>query len=412
MTPKRIAYLMSRFPNLSETFILREMIALRDLGWEIDIYPIILQHPPVIHPEARPWLQRVHHSPYVSFAVLTANLRALFRSPRLYFRTALRVLRENASNLNFFVRALALFPKAVLAAEQIQRQGIQHIHAHYASHPALFAWIIHQFTGIPYSITVHAHDIFVRKAMLATKLADARFIISISEFNRAYLSRLYGAWVEDKTHIIHCGVEPQRYPPHAEPPTSLPGLQILSIGSLQPYKGQKYLVEACALLRTQQIPFECQIIGAGELQTELQTQIQSLGLENQVRLLGPQNQQSVAEHLAAANVYAQPSIITPSGKMEGIPVSIMEALACALPVVATELSGIPELVRPFQTGQLVPPENPEALAEALAWVYQHPQEAHKMALRGRELVMEQFTLTRNAAALAAIFEETVKTRPD
>lgn len=411
MTPRRIAYLMSRFPNLSETFILREMIALRDLGWEIEIYPIILQHPPVIHPEAQPWLQRVHHSPYLSFQVLAANLRTLFRSPRVYLRTALRVLRENASNLNFFVRALALFPKAVLAAEQIQSQGIQHIHAHYASHPALLAWIIHQFTGIPYSITVHAHDIFVRKAMLATKLADAHFIISISQFNRAYLSHLYGAWVEEKTHIIHCGVEPQRYPPHTQPPEALPSLQILSIGSLQDYKGQEYLIEACALIRAQQIPFECQIIGAGELQAELQAQIESLGLENQVKLLGPQDQQAVAEHLAAANVYAQPSVITPSGKMEGIPVSIMEALACALPVVASDLSGIPELVRPSQTGQLVPPEDPQALAEALAWVFRCPQEAHQMAVRGRKLVMEQFTLSRNAAALASIFEETVKSRP-
>ncbi len=410
MTPRRIAYLMSRFPNLSETFILREMIALRDLGWEIEIYPIILQHPPVVHPEAKPWLQRVHHSPYLSFKVLVANLRVFFRSPQVYLRTALRVLRENASNLNFFVRALALFPKAVLAAEQIQAQGIQHIHAHYASHPALLAWIIHQFTGIPYSITVHAHDIFVRKAMLATKLADARFIISISEFNRAYLSRLYGAWVESKTHIIHCGVEPQRYPPHADPPTVLPSLKILSIGSLQPYKGQKYLIEACALLQAQQIPFECQIIGAGELQAELQTQIVSLGLENQVKLLGPQNQQAVAEHLAAANVYVQPSVITPSGKMEGIPVSIMEALACALPVVASDLSGIPELVRPSQTGLLVPPQDPQALADALTWVFRCPQEAHQMALRGRELVIEQFNLTRNAAALAAVFEKAVQSR--
>ncbi len=410
MTPRRIAYLMSRFPNLSETFILREMIALRDLGWEIDIYPIIRQHPPVIHSEVQPWLPRVRHSPYLSFKVLAANLRALFRSPRVYLRTALRVVRENASDLNFFLRALALFPKAVLAAEQIQVQGVQHIHAHYASHPALMAWIIHQFTGIPYSITVHAHDIFVRKAMLATKLADAHFIISISEFNRAYLSRLYGAWVEAKTHIIHCGVEPQRYPPHAEPPTSLPGLKILSIGSLQPYKGQKYLIEACALLRAQQIPFECQMIGAGELHDELQAHIQSLGLENQVKLLGPQNQQAVAEYLAAANVYAQPSIITPNGKMEGIPVSIMEALASALPVVASDLSGIPELVQPSQTGQLVPPEDPQALAEALTWVYHHPHEAHQMALRGRERVMAQFTLSTNAAALAAVFEDTVQTR--
>ena len=176
---KRIAYIVSRFPHLPETFILREMIQLERLGWQIDLYPLIIQKQDVVHEEARPWLGRAHTVPWLSMALLVANLRRFVKRPGQYLSLLWRVVRENLGSLKFLVRALLLFPRAVWMAERIQAQGIGHVHAHYATHPALVAWLINQMTGITYSVTVHAHDIFAEKPMLATKLHDSVFISDI-----------------------------------------------------------------------------------------------------------------------------------------------------------------------------------------------------------------------------------------
>jgi colanic acid/amylovoran biosynthesis glycosyltransferase len=401
----KIAYIMSRFPHLPETFILREMIELETHGHEIALYPLMCQEQTVIHQEARQWIQRAHCTPFISGSILSAVATTFFKKPLKLTGLWLRIVLENLTSPKFMVRALTLFPKAVYFARRFQEENIEHIHAHYATHPTLVAWIIYHLTGIRYSLTVHAHDIFVEKAMLPTKLNDAKFIIPISQFNRQYLAHEVGSWVRNKSHVIHCGILPRDYPPRKTPSWQDQPFEIITIGSLQPYKGQKYLIEACAMLLSQNIPFRCRIIGGGELQTQLEQQIQSLDLESNVVLLGPQPQDEVARLLRTAHCYVQPSIITTSGKMEGIPVSLMEALACSLPVVATQLSGIPELIRPGDTGTLVPPEDPSALVTALVAVYENPEEAHRMAKAGRDLVLQEFDLTKNGKSLARLFED-------
>jgi len=402
MAPK-IAYVMSRFPHLPETFILREMTELEQQGYQVALYPLIVQQQPLIHQEARPWLARAWRLPFLSAPVLAANGRALWRQPLAYPLLWARALAENAVSPNFFMRALALLPKAFYAAQVMQQEGVTHIHAHYATHPALVAWLIHRLTGISYSITVHAHDIFVRTAMLATKLRDASFIAAISEYNREHLARLAGSWIKEKTHIIHCGIVPAHYRPR---PLAGRGerLELIHVGSLQPYKGQCYLIEACSLLRDRAIPFRCRIIGGGEEEENLRRLIRIHGLESTVELLGPMPQEEVARLLPAADCYVQPSIVTPSGKMEGIPVALMEAMACRLPVLATCLSGIPELVRPGETGYLVPPADSLALADALAMVYTQAEQAEAMATAGRQLVLREFELQSNVKRLADLFE--------
>ncbi len=405
---RKIAYVMSRFPHLPETFILREMNELERQGWTIALYPLVRQKQGVIHEEARPWLERVRYDGFLSGRVLRGNVQALARHPVDYFHLWGKMVSQNRRNPNLLLRALALFPKAVVAAADMQAEGITHIHAHYATHPALFAWIIHQLTGITYSITVHAHDIFVRTAMLATKLRSASFIAAISEYNRNYLAQKVGPWVGNKTHIEHCGITPEQYRPRTAPAQPEELLDIINVGSLQPYKGQRYLIEACALLRAQGIPLRCRIIGGGEEQKSLQTLIEQHQLSTQVQLLGPLPQEKVAALLPTANCYVQPSVVTPSGKMEGIPVALMEALACRLPVVATNLSGVPELVRSGETGLLVPPADASALATALATVYATPAESFALATAGYELVRQDFHLQKNVSLLADLLTQHVE----
>ena len=401
----RIAYLVSRFPHLPETFILREMIHLETLGWQVELYPLIIQKQDVIHEEAHPWLQRVHKVPWFSVELLMANVRGFLRGPLQYLSLVLRVVRENLGSPRFLGRGLLLFPRAVWMAGQFKSQDITHIHAHYATHPALVAWLIHRLTGIPYSVTVHAHDIFVEKPMLGTKLKDSVFIASISEFNRVYLTEMFGEWVNDKTSIVRCGIDPAYYPngKGSQQGSRSSLLEIMSVGSLQPYKGHIYLIRACAELKRRGIPFQCRIVGGGDLQPMLEQAIREHGLEGSIRLLGARTQNEVSRLLRTANCYVQPSVITSTGKMEGIPVALMEAMMCRVPVIATSISGVPELVRPGETGWLVPPEDVGALAEALGEIYKDPAEAEQRAGLGHQWVLEEFELSANVRKLAALF---------
>ncbi len=397
---RTVAYIMSRFPHLPETFILREMIGMEEQGWDVALYPLIFQSAePLIHKEAIPWMARARQTEAASVAA--ANLRMLVREPGRVFSTFFRVVAGNMSSPGFLARAMFLFPKAVWMAESMRNEGVGHIHAHYATHPALVAWIIHRLTSIPYTVTVHAHDIFVNRTMLGEKLRGAFAVVAISEYNRRFLIQHLGPWITDKIHVIHCGINPAAYAPSRTRAFS-GQFEFLTIGSLQPYKGQATLVAACAILAKRGARFRCRIIGGGMLQPSLLAQITGLGLDDCVQLIGPKSQQDVAALLAEADCYVQPSIVASTGKMEGIPVSLMEAMASRVPVVATAISGVPELVQDRETGLLVPPGSPEALADAMQEVMVGREEAQQRAQRAEALVGREFDIRQNVAALSSL----------
>lgn len=399
----RIAYIVSRFPHLPETFILREMITLEKLGWSIELFPLIYQKQEVVHEQAVPWLGRIHRLPWLSIEILLVNLKELLNRPRLYLSICKQVLSENVHSLNFLVKAVVLFPKAVLMAKIMRDEAINHIHAHYATHPALVAWIVHRLTGISYSVTVHAHDIFVEESMLNTKLRDSIQIVAISEYNKAHLIKILGSWVSDMIQVIHCGVDSDLYSVHNHQSEKKEIYEIVSIGSLQPYKGYQYLIQACAILRDRGVRFHCRIIGGGGLHSELSSLIRANNLNGMVQLLGPKNQDDIACILSSADCYVQPSIVTPSGKMEGIPVALMEAMVSGIPVVASSLSGIPELVKENETGWLVPPGDAQKLAEVIFQVHNTPAEAFARSQSARQFVLEEFELNTNVQKLSRFF---------
>ena len=401
----KIAYIMSRFPHLPETFILREINQLAKLGWEISLYPIVNQEQAVLHPMAEKWLSKAIKAPLLSLEILRSNGRVFLQRPFKYGRVWLQAIAENLSSPKFLSRTLLTIPKAIYFSEKMQAEGITHIHAHYASHPALMAWVIHHLTGIPYTVTVHAHDIFVKFNMLKTKLQDARRIVAISEFNIHHLEKIVGKQIAENCTLIHCGIDYAGYQNSFEQtPPSNNIFQLINIGSLQPYKGQSYLIEACAQLRELDIPFHCRIIGEGENREQLTQQIDQLNLTNHVTLLGAKTQDEVRQLLSTADCYIQPSIITPEGKMEGIPVVLMEAMATCLPVIATNISGIPELVQPGKTGYLVPPADAAALAKKIIHLFNNRNEALKLAENGKHEVQRSFSLVENVKQLSTLFE--------
>ncbi len=395
---REIAVLLSRFPLITETFILREVIEMERQGQPVRLVPMIRETPAVVHPEALPWVGRALYTPWLSGAIAGANARALVRGPATYLRTVFELLVGMARSPSFLLRTMALFPKSVYLAERLEREGIRHVHAHYATHPATMAMIIARFApAITYSFTAHAHDIFVNRVMLAPKLARAAGVRAISRFNRTYLAALYPGIPPDKVEVIRVGIEPGAYRTAYEPQE--PPLRILTVAALKPYKGIRVLVEACRILARDGLEFVCEIVGDGPLRKSLEAQIARSGAETRIRLAGAKTQNEVAAMMKAASLFVLPSVVAADGQMEGIPVALMEAMAASRPVIATPLSGIPELVHDCGTGLLVDANNPDLLARAIRRVAGDLELRRRLGDAGRAAVEENFDLRTNVRAL-------------
>jgi glycosyltransferase involved in cell wall biosynthesis len=279
---------------------------------------------------------------------------------------------------------------------------VNHVHCHFSNHPAAAGFIVHRLTGIPYSFTAHGFDLHVDRHMLREKLAEAAFAVPVSEYNHDLMVEECGEDAREKLVVIHCGVDTEFFRPREETSGERP-FTILSVGTLHEVKGQSYLVEACRLLREARIELACKIVGDGPDRKSLSRQIASAGLAEHVTLLGRRDRTEVAELLRTADVLAASSVPTRSGKREGIPVVLMEAMASGIPVVASGISGIPELVEDGLTGLLVPPGDPEALARALSRLHDDPLLRRELGLAGREKVVEEFDVRKNAAELVRRF---------
>lgn len=395
---KRIAYVMSRFPKISETFILYEILELERQGFSVEVFPLVREREQVEHGEARGVVERARYSRPLARNVWAANLFWLLRRPVAYLRAWQKALAGNRGSAPFLLRAVAVVLQAAWFAREMYSLGVEHVHAHYATHPALAAWVVRELAGIPYSFTAHAHDIYVERPMLDEKIKRAGFVVTISDYNRRLLRELYGAAANSKISVIHCGVDPTIFQPGALPE---PGraLQIVCVASLQEYKGHPYLLEALAQLAAAGVPFRCRLIGEGEGRPALEAQIAQLALGTHVELLGAQPRQRVSELVSRADVVVQPSITVASGKKEGIPVALMEALASERAVVATAISGVPELVEHEHTGLLVPERDSTAIAGALLRLHNDPELRRSLGSAGREKVLREYDLQRNAAAL-------------
>jgi glycosyltransferase involved in cell wall biosynthesis len=401
LKPHRIAYLMSRFPKISETFILYEIVAMEELGLDVEIFPLLREREPLQHREAERLAARAHDIPLASRAVLRAQLHWLRRRPFTYLAAWGAALRGNIGSPRFFLRALAVVPLAATFAQRMEAAGVTHIHAHWATHPALAAYVASRLTRIPYSFTAHAHDIYVDRPMLEEKIRRSAFVVTISDFNRHFLEHHYGRLAEERIIVVHCGTDTSLFQP---PSMRAPGpWTIVCVASLQPQKGQTYLVEACRRLAGEGIQLRCLLVGDGETRPMLEAQIRDAGLEGRVELMGQQPRHRVIELLGWADAVAQPSIVLGSGKMEGIPVALIEALAMERPVVATAISGVGELVEHEVTGLLVAPANPTELTDALRRLYAEPELGVMLGRAGRRRVVEDFDLYRSARQLAERF---------
>ncbi|MEX2137773.1 MAG: glycosyltransferase [Pirellulales bacterium] len=402
----KVAYLMSRFPKLTETFVLYEILAVEREGIEVQIYPLQRTAERVTHPEAARLVARAQFQPWLSWAITRSHLHFLIRRPWIYLATLLRLLWANFGSLRFFAGAIAFFPKAVHIARLVQQGQIDHVHAHFASHPAAVAWVISRLTRIPYSLTAHGTDLHCDRHMLREKVAAAEFVITISNYNRDLIVAECGELFRPKVQVIHCGVDTHVFTADIDQTGSSDpraALQIVCIGTLHEVKGQTYLLEACRRLRRDGLELDCHFVGNGPDMEPLSRQASEAGLTEQVHFHGACPQAKVAKLLRRADIVIAPSVPTRSGQREGIPVALMEAMASGVPVIASRLSGIPELVIDGETGILVPPRDAEGLAAAIARLADNAVLRTQLARAARQNVEREFNLDRNAARLARRF---------
>jgi glycosyltransferase involved in cell wall biosynthesis len=369
------------------------------------VYPLLRTRQRVLHPEAESLVRRAHYHPFLSPSILASNWRVLRRRPRAYLGALAEVLRGTWGSANFFIGALGIFAKVVRFSEEMVEEGVTHVHAHFANHPALAALIVHRLTGIPFSFTAHGHDLHVDRTMLADKIKAAAFAVMISEYNRnLVLGECPGVPLE-KLPIIHCGADTGCFSPGDRPPRKEPGggpFTLVCVGSFIEVKGHRHLIEACRLLKSRKMPLRCHLVGDGPGRRQLEGQITEAGLGEEVTLHGALPRPRVARLMAEADVIVQPSVPVRRGSREGIPVSLMEGMASGLPAVASRISGIPELVEDGRTGLLVPPGDSPALADALERLAVDPELCRAMGQAGRRKVLEHFDLSRNAARLAGL----------
>jgi colanic acid/amylovoran biosynthesis glycosyltransferase len=399
-TSSRVAYLMSWYPAVTETFILHEMLELRRLGMDVEIFPLFGAAANVRHPGSDVLAPRVHYHGLASLELLGAQLYWLVRRPIAYLRAWARALRGNASSFDFLWKAALVVPHAATIARRIRRMRLGHVHAHWATHPTLGAYVVRELTGASYSFTVHAHDLYLDRAMLAEKIAAARFVVTISRYNRALLERHFGRAAAAKTLVIHCGVDPRLFRPRA--PRRGDGVfRFACVAGMRDYKGHRWLVQACSLLAERGIPFHGVFVGDGPERRGIEACIAAAGLADRIELLGNQPQDRIPAVLDGVDAMVLPSVRTPAGMMDGIPVALMEAMAMGLPVVATPVSGIPELVVHGRTGLLAAEKDAGALADALERLHRDPALARRLAEEGRRHVLERFNLRLNVARLRA-----------
>lgn len=421
---RRIGFVVSIFPELTETFIAREIEALRHRGFEVHVFAI--KRPRELPPggsalsDATTLRGVTYARPDRLARHLLANVAALLFHPVRY-GSALRQFARAWATLEpgRFARLLYHFAVGIGFGAELRRRGITQLHAHFTT-GCNVALAAHLFSGIPFSFTAHASDdLFVKPVLLSDKVRHARAVVPVCEYSRRYLDAATGYAYSRKLHRVYNGVdmgEPARLaaperdgtPPaalHPRPP------RLLSVGSmLGDAKGFVTLIDVCARLRHAGHDVTCRIVGGGapEVHALLARRIAATGLAGIVELTGSLALADVYRAMREADVFVLLSEVGVNGLRDGFPTVLLEAMALRLPVVSTWVSGIPEIVRHGVTGYLVPERQPRAAAAAIGRLAGDAALRARFGQAGWERVRHRFDLERSADRLARVLAGVVR----
>ncbi|MEP2530319.1 glycosyltransferase [Shimia sp.] len=395
-----IAYLTGEYPRATDTFIQREVAALRAQGREVITCSV--RRTGTEHLVGDEQKAEAANTFYVLPAarlvhLILCHFQALLRSPKRYFRALWLALRTSPGGIKALLFQLFYFAEAGVLAAHLRKKNVRHLHNHIAKSSCTVAMLTSEISGIPYSFTLHGPDIFFAPDhwRLDEKIARARFVSCISHFCRSQAMAFSDPRHWSKLHIVHCGVDPDRYTNFEDPM----GHNLLFVGRLAPVKGLPILLRALETLVPDFPKLHLTVIGDGSGRAALESQVETAGLTDHVSFAGYKSQSEVAEALIASDLFVLPSFA------EGVPVVLMEAMAAKRPVVATQIAGIPELVTDGGSGLLVPPGDPDALAQAIAKVIGNPSRATGMGIVGRARVEAAYDVTKEALRLGALMDD-------
>ena len=402
----RIGYVVARYPAISHTFVLREVLGLRSAGFEVSTFSVKRTDP-------SEWLSEVDREeaaatwavrPTTIGTIIREHLATVARHPLAWLGTLVRAVRHAPPGARASLWQVFYFAQAVLLWRECERRGIRHLHAHMANVAADLAWLTAELgrsadpsSGWKWTFTMHGSTEFsdVRRHNLGAKVAAAELVICVSDFTRSQLMAVAEPSSWPKLVVVHTGTDLVRY--QSEVRRRLVGepVRILTVGRLHPVKGQSLLIEALARLNEQGQRAVLTLVGDGPLGKDLAALARDLGVGQLVKFPGAIGQDELATYYADADVFCLPSF------NEGVPVVLMEAMACALPVVSSRITGIPELVDDGVSGLLVVPGRADVLADALGALAADPVLRTRMGEAGRAKIEAEFDAKRSANLVAA-----------
>jgi glycosyltransferase involved in cell wall biosynthesis len=393
----RVGHIVSLFPVASETFVVEAMLACRDKQQEVAIWSLRHPRPEIIHPNTCSLFEGLHYLAYPFHPRFWWDVLCAFLLHPLVLLTGIfRVTRNTLPDIMLWFKNMLSLGLGCQIARQARLEGVTVFYSHFSNTPATAAWLASRLMGIPLGMHGHGPDLEAQPRLSAAIAVDAELRIICSNNGKQYLNEYAGGGAGDQFDVLHCGVDvPIRKKHH-------PGkvFRILCVGRLTRGKGWYALVEALHQLKKRRVKFSCHMVGYGPERAELERRVSTYGMSDAVSFFGPQPNPRVIEEMDQAHVFTLPSILTP-GQREGIPIVILEAMARGVPVVSTNLYGIPEAIEDGETGLLVEPDNPNQLADAFERLAQDHELCLNLARKARAKVKKEFNRDINYPELAA-----------
>lgn len=404
----KLAYILLWFPLASETFIFREVEELREKGLCIDIFTLYGKSLKGCSQKMLAYNGKITRFGWsASLKILRAFAKNIYKQPRTVWKLMSRGVFKPMRNMETRLENLWAFMAGFLLAEKCMGENIELIHAPWANGPATAAWVASHLTGIPFAFTGRAGDIYPPDGILEEKIKDALFVRVNNEANINYLRSFCPSQDKNKIALVYNGLSFNQNECQIIDRSN--NFKILAIGRFARTKGFPDLLTAVARLRRENVPVELTLVGDGFLRGKLQRLCRRLRITEYVKMPGFVPNDRIKDLMKNHALLVMPSVVHTNGDRDGIPNVIMEALSQNLPVVATDVCGISEVVENGKTGYLTPQKNPAALAGAIRKILENPHEAARMAQTGCEKVRNMFNPQKNAASLKNLYETSVKT---
>ena len=397
----RIGYVLKTYPRISQTFVLTEILAHERAGLEMDIFSLRRTDDTRFHAS----LSKVK-SPVFQVDRASTRINAVLEELRhhaQYLPGLWQVVQSSGAEAEDLLQAAKI-------SRAIVERGIAHLHAHFGTVATVVARLASQMTGISYSFTAHAKDIYhelVVEQDLRQKLYDASQVVTVSQFNVNYLRSKFGSDARD-VKLVYNGLDLNefQFTPYADRPP-----MILGVGRLVEKKGFEVLVRACAILRDRGVHYQCEIAGGGVLEQSLRAQIAGLGLQDQIVMSGPLSQEDIKDRIRGAALLAAPCIHASDEDRDGLPTILLEAMALGTPCISTPVTGIPEVLRDDETGLMVPEGDATALADACQRLLEQRRLGARLVGHARKLMEERFDIDRNTEMLRETFQPVAASMP-